>query len=528
MYPLTLHHLLWRMLTVHPMSEVTTVSGQGNDLQYHLCTHEQLAWRVEALAYGFRDRFGLSSGDTVTVLGWNDQQHLELLLAVPLTGAKVNSINVRLGVETLSYLARTPQPKAVVINTDLFEHPAVGPAVQTLVQELRSDGVIIVAITPPGERAVNSGTVLYESLVQDNLGRHWDESIDDENLPAFIFHTSGTTGLPKSYEVSHRAALLHCLSQATVEATGLSSQDRVLPLAPFFHVNGWGLPLTSMLTGASLVLAGGDLNPIRIARIIQKEGVTVAAAVPTVWFDVCESVARGEVARPTALREILTGGSPLSETIWESIQSTLGVGVATAWGMTETMACSTYERDRPYAQAGKPIPLVEMRIQGPGDPTVAPDAPPGRLEVRGPFIIGAEHAPGGWFVTGDIGTIDQYGSLTLRDRENDLIKSGGEWIVPAEIEQALCAHPDVATAAVVPVSHPKWIERPRAFVVLTQQPASRESIEEELVSHLAKKFPRWWLPDQIIVVEELPTTGVGKLDKRALRKMAESQKEQVL
>lgn len=527
MYPLTLHHLLWRMRTVHPLSEVVTVNGSAHDLKSESCTYEQLAWRVDALAYGFRDRLGLGTGDTVTVLGWNDQHHLELLLAVPLTGAKLNSINLRLGGETLSYLARTPRPKVVIVDTALFGHPAVGTTIQVLLEELRKDGIPIVAITPPGERATGSRTMVYETLVEDHLGRRWEETLQDENTTAFLFHTSGTTGRPKSYAVSHRAAVLHCLSQATVEATGLSSSDRVLPLAPFFHVNGWGLPLTTMLTGASLVLAGGDLSPVRIARIMQEERVTVAAAVPTVWFDVCAAIERGEAMRPSALREIFTGGSALPESVWRSIQTTLGVGVATAWGMTETMACSTYERERPCDRAGKPIPLVEIGVQGTDDSPTNSAAPPGRLQVRGPFIIGNQDAPNDWFVTGDIVTIDPYGALILRDRENDLIKSGGEWIAPAEIEQVLCTHPGVASAAVVAVSHPKWIERPRAFVVLTPQAGPCDSVQDELFSHLEKKFPRWWLPDQIVVVEELPTTGVGKLDKRALRNFAESQKEQV-
>lgn len=527
MLPLTLHHLLWRMLTVHPTSEVVTVTGPANDLRSTRCTYEQLAWRMEALAHGLRDEIELGPGDTVTVLGWNDQQHLELLLAVPLTGAKVNSINLRLGGETLSRLARTPRPKAVVVSTDLFDHPAVGSAIQALVEEMRSTGVITVAITPPGGRPTAPDTISYESLIQANLGRRWEEVLEDENAPAFIFHTSGTTGLPKSYEVTHRAAVLHCLSQATVDATGLSSQDRVLPLAPFFHVNGWGLPLTAALTGASLVLSGGDLNPARIAKVMQQENVTVAAAVPTVWFDVCAAIERGEATRPSALREVLTGGSPLPESVWKSIRSTLGAGVATAWGMTETMACSTYERERPHERAGKPIPLVELDLQETVASTAGLDTPPGRLRVRGPFVIGNTTEAGAWFTTGDIATIDEDGSLTLRDRENDLIKSGGEWIAPAEIEQHLCTHPDVVAAAVIPVSHPKWIERPRAFVVLHREPEFGELIEEALTAHLAHAFPRWWLPDQIVIVDELPITVVGKLDKRSLRKIAESQKEKV-
>ncbi|WP_125612651.1 AMP-binding protein [Specibacter cremeus] len=519
MYALTMCHLLWRMRNVHPDSGV--VAAGPDAAHTSRCTYGELTERIEALAVGLREDLGLRPGGTATVLGWNDQPHLELMFAVPLIGARVNSLNLRVGAATLAGLGASPIPDIVVVGSGVLEHPAVGADVAGFVAGLRDQGVPVIGA---GDAAPD-GAWSYESLVRRHLGRRLPDEPGDENATAFIFHTSGTTGSPKSYEVTHRAALLHSLSQATVDASGIRRSDRVLPLAPFFHVNGWGLPLTCALTGASLVLAGADLGPARVAALMDEERVTVAAAVPTVWHDVCAAVDAGTAPRPRALREVLTGGSPVSESLCRSIRTVLGAGVATAWGMTETMACSAYERELPHRRAGRPIPLIELAIDDGAAQDEAADpgtAPPGRLLVRGPFVVGA---PGeSWCATGDIATLDPGGNLTLRDREKDLIKSGGEWIVSAELEQHLCRHPAVASAVVVPVPHPRWGERPVAYIVPADAVVPGEA---ELSDYLARTFPCWWVPDRIVVVERLPTTAVGKIDKKALRKIANPEKEPV-
>lgn len=518
---LTIDHLLWRMQHVHPESHVVTVAGSGDDYSADRHSFADVASRVQTLAHGLRDKIGLRAGDVVTVFGWNDREHLELLLAVPIAGGIVNSINLRLGTANMALLASNPKPKAIVLSDDIIEHPSIGEEVLEAADTAHSDGVHIITIGESNSERFKE-SIEYNELVKEDEPRRWEPIVTDEDTTAYLFHTSGTTGAPKTYEVTHRAAVLHCLSQASVEATGLSSRDRVLPLAPFFHVNGWGLPLTCALTGASLVLAGGDMKPTRLIEVMDKERVTVAAAVPTIWYSVCAAIDNGDATAPTELREVLTGGDALPEGVWRSLKSTLDVQVATAWGMTETMACSTYERDRPYERAGKPIPLVELQLQDDHGP--ADDAIPGRLQIRGPFIVGAA-GEDKWFTTGDIASIDTDGALTLRDREKDLIKSGGEWIASAELEHHLSAHPIVASAAVVPVSDPRWIQRPRAYVVLTGPTSPGDDLYTMLTDHLAAKFPRWWLPDQIEVVEALPTTTVGKINKRALRQMAETTEE---
>lgn len=516
---LTLEHLLWRMRHVNPTSKIIDVTGSGRDYIATETTFAEASERIRALAAGLRDRVGLKDGDIVTIFGWNDRAHFEALLAVPVAGGIANSVNLRLGIENISLLSSTPSPSAIVVSSAVLSHPSVGDDVRRVVDNARKRGVKIVAVDDPDDH-YSDGDLSFKELISSGDGTVIENHVACELETAFFFHTSGTTGAPKTFRVSHRAAMLHSLSQATTEATGLSSKDRVLPLAPFFHVNGWGLPLTCLMTGASLVLSGHDLEPGRLIEVMTNEKVSVAAAVPTVWYSVCETMVDRKATPPAELREVLTGGDSLPESIWKKLKNVLGVQVATAWGMTETMACSTYERERPHERAGKPVPLVELRLDqlhdGSDEETL------GRLHVRGPFVVGTTSDNNEWFATGDIASLDESGAITLRDREKDLIKSGGEWIATAEMELHLCKHPDVASAAIVPVSDPRWVQRPRAFVVSTVSKTSANDLVDELRAHLLSKFPRWWVPETITIVGDLPKTTVGKINKRALRAVAEA------
>ncbi|WP_308015071.1 AMP-binding protein [Nocardia coffeae] len=360
----------------------------------------------------------------------------------------------------------------------------------------------------------------YEDLIEHGSHTVAPAAIEDENLTAFLFHTSGTTGSPKMYSVSHRAMVLHALSQSGADASGLTRDDTVLPLAPFFHVNGWGLPFTCALTGSSVVLAGGDLTARRIARILSDEAVTAAAAVPTVWHDICAAVEADHAPAPTALHTAFTGGSVVSRTVADSVATVLRARLVNAWGMTETMACSTYERDRPCVSAGIPIPLVEMCLDDSGFDKAGGGPAMGRLQVRGPFVVGQDGAE--WFDTGDIASIDDDGNLALHDRDKDLIKSGGEWIATAELELHLCEHPAVTGAAVVAVPDARWTERPHAYLTVVPGRGGEE-LYAALRSHIQQRFPRWWTPDRFTVVDEFPTTSVGKVDKSRFREMARSE-----
>jgi fatty-acyl-CoA synthase len=504
---------------VHPGSEIVTVTDGADPAEKSRVTYKDLASRIKSLVEGLRRDVGLLPQESILVLGWNDQEHLEVLLGGALAGCIVNSVNVRLGREVMDYLVNQVPPAAVIINGSLFSDPAVSSDVSAVVSRLEQAGLPIFSYKDPSIHINGNAVGAYEALLGNSHSSESDHWPQDENSTAFVFHTSGSTGRPKSYHVSHRAAMLHCLSQATADAAGLTATDRILQLVPNFHVNGWGLPLTCLMTGASQIMIGGDLRPRRVASVMVTEQVTVSAAVPTVWHDVCQAVENGEANSPQALREVLTGGSLVPKPVVEKIRKLLGASVATAWGMTETMACSTYERMHPETAVGKPIPLIELAIEDNDNHPAEDEAPPGRLLARGPFVIGRLNEEG-WCATNDIAGIGADGVITLRDRETDLIKSGGEWIVSAELEQHLCTYAGVESAVVVGVDDPRWIERPYAYITLQQGTCAVSDLEQKLIDHITDKFPKWWAPDRIIVLDSMPTTQVGKIDKKQIKLLA--------
>ncbi|BAH55459.1 AMP-binding protein [Rhodococcus opacus] len=521
MFPLTVDHLLWRMSNIHPQSEVVSIAGEAGGAATTRWSFPEVASRARRLAAGAQAGLGIGSGETVAVFAFNTLEHFEVLLGVPLLGAAVNSLNARLSAEVLIDQALSPRPAAVVVDGEMMDHPVLGDSARAVLAALRESDVALIVVGDHDWSEYSDSFVRYEDLVELGGKATVPAAVSDEDITAYLFHTSGTTGRPKSYPVSHRAVMLHTLSQATTEASGLSRDDRVLPLAPFFHVNGWGLPLTCALTGASLILCGGDLAADRVATIISDESVTIAAAVPTIWHDVCAAVSAGRAPRPGSLREVFSGGSAVPQPVVRAVATVLGATVGTAWGMTETMACSTYERTDPTTSAGVPIPLVELRIDEDGFDQDGSGPSMGRLQVRGPFVVGVRDGSTDWFDTGDIASIDERGRLSLHDREKDLIKSGGEWIATAELEQYLCTHPAVSSAAIVAMAHPRWIERPLAYIVVADDATG--DIDVALRAHVGERFPRWWIPDHFIVVDALPRTAVGKVDKARLRTQSASE-----
>lgn len=511
-FQLTINHLLWRMQNVHPAAEVIGVEGSGSSQIVDRVSFSEVAVRVRALAAGLAESYDVTPGSTVAIMAFNTRAHVELLFAVPSIGAQLECLNMRMEPKVLLDQLTASAPKVLIIDQEAVDHPVVGPTVRAVIESAPAMSRILLIDASGGEE--------YAAIMASGRPAFAAPDLSEEQ-PAFLFHTSGTTGRPKTYRVRHRDAVLHALSQAAAGASCLTQHDRVLPLAPFFHVNGWGLPFTSAITGSDLVLIGADVAPGRVIDAMRELDVTVAAAVPTIWHDVCRIASAEPGRRPTKLREVLSGGSAVPLSVVQDVRDHLGAGVATAWGMTETMACSTFERAEPATSAGVPIPLVEMRIMGPTGPADAGEQ--GSLEVRGAFIVGAGDSPEGWMNTGDIASLGADGRLRLHDRERDLIKSGGEWIVSAEIEQHLCTMPGVEAAAVVAKPDPRWVERPVAFVVLA--PGSAESVtEEEIRAHLLDRLPRWWMPDLIFIQEDLPKTAVGKIDKVALR-LTQTQKQ---
>jgi fatty-acyl-CoA synthase len=467
---------------------------------------------------------GISRGDRVATLMWNHAEHLEAYFGIPLAGAVVHTLNLRLHPDEIAFIANDARDRMLIVDDvllPLFEKIVAAGA--------RFERVIVVG----RDEAARPGRSPYEAFLTSGS--------DDTPLPALaeqdalgVCYTSGTTGKPKGVIYSHRSTILHSLVAALPDSLGLARADTLLPVVPMFHVNAWGLPYIAAMTGAKLVFPGPHLDAANLLELMQDERVTVAAGVPTIWIGIRDALdaAPGRYRLQPGVRMIV-GGSAAPEQLIRDFDR-LGLTLLHAWGMTETSPIGTVsrvphtvsddaERYRMRAKQGRPVPLVELRVtdeQGRDIP--ADNRTSGELLVRGPWIAGSYaggHAPerwtrDGWFRTGDVARIDAHGFVQLTDRIADLIKSGGEWIASQELENALMGHPAVCEAAVIGVPHPKWSERPLAVVVLRDGAACTA---DELREVLAAKFPKFWLPDAVVFIDAIPRTSAGKFKKTALR-----------
>jgi len=517
--PLTLALMLRRAMRLGGSKRVVTARRDGVEQR----TWAQVAERTLRLSRALQ-RLGVRPGQRVATFGWNHHQHLELLLGVPLLGATVHPINVRLHADDVVYVSSEAADVVVFVDASLTP----------LLAELRPRLDHVRHWVVMGEEAevapAFAGAPRYEELLAGEAPlEHLPEV--DERTPASLCYTSGTTGRPKGVEYSHRSLVLHAIGALMVDSMAVSERDVVLPLAPFFHANGWGLPYSTAFAGAELVLPGPRLDAASVARLIERERVTLAAGVPTVW-NAFEPVLREGKHELSSLRRILCGGAPLPpRTIQRFAEH--GIAFLHAWGMTElgpsgTMARardegSLEERLAPLATQGPAVPGVELRlVDAVGHELPWDGVAVGELEARGVWGVdryfqGSEREERfreGWLRTGDVATIDGSGALRIVDRTKDLVKSGGEWISSVELEHHLMAHPGVKEVAVIAVPHAHWGERPVALVVC--QPEARLSFEE-LREHLRPRVTSWWLPDAVHFVAELPKTATGKVDKKALR-----------
>jgi len=376
----------------------------------------------------------------------------------------------------------------------------------------------------------------YESLLAAAGDRAVSFDVADEDQAAAMCYTSGTTGNPKGVVYTHRSTVLHSLAAMLVDTVGVCERDVVLPIVPMFHANAWGLGHAALFAGADLIMPGSDMSPAAIADLIERERVTLAAGVPTIWMAVLPLLKGRDLS---ALERVVCGGSAVPKALSEAYRAQIGLPILQAWGMTETSPIASVcgirsslvgrpesELAEVRAAQGVPVPLVDLRIVEPGTTGELPwdGQASGEVQVRGPWIAGSYYedprspesfTPDGWLKTGDVGTVSPEGYVRLLDRTKDLIKSGGEWISSVTLENEIMAHPAVAEAAVIAIPDAQWQERPLACVVVKPEAALTAA---ELLDWLRLKVPKWWLPDAVEFIDEVPKTSVGKFSKKDLRK----------
>jgi len=478
---------------------------------------------------GVLDALDVPPDARVGTFAWNTADHLSLYWAAPCTGRILHTLNIRLFPEQLTYVVNHAEDDVVFVDRSLLG------AFWKLVDSFRSvRRVVVMDDGAPTEIPDDPRIHLIEDLLADAPPVRF--AIDDENQAASMCYTSGTTGNPKGVVYSHRSIYLHSLGVLNASAgIGVMERDRLLPVVPMFHANAWGWGHAPLFAGAELILPGPQMTPAAIAAMLEEERVTMTAGVPTIWMGLLPELDGRDLS---SLRAILCGGSAVPKALSEGYRAKLGMPILHAWGMTETSplgsingrfsaydGLSEQEAADVRARQGIPPVGVDARIVEPGTLTELPwdDKATGELQVRGPWIAAdyydVEHSedsftPDGWLRTGDVGAIDRHGNIRLSDRTKDLVKSGGEWISSVELENHLMAHPAVAEAAVIGVPHPKWQERPLATVVLKPDASATK---EELLEFLTPRVAKWWLPDDVVFIDEVPKTSVGKFSKKDLR-----------
>jgi fatty-acyl-CoA synthase len=485
-------------------------------------SYAEIAERADRLCRAL-EGLGVRQGDRVATFAWNTPEHLEAYLAVPCMGAVLHTLNVRLFPDQLVYVIDHAEDSVILVDDSLV------PVLEELAPRLGS--VRHYVVFGGGDGGSLPDPLPYEELLADQQPGYDYPTLDDRQA-AGLCYTSGTTGNPKGVLYSHRSNVLHAMGQCMADSIGMRADDRVMPVVPMFHANAWGIPYGSALTGADLVMPGRDLSAPALAELIAAERVTMTAGVPTIWMDLLR---HADEHRPdlSSLRLVVCGGSAVPLSLMQEFEERHGVRIVQAWGMTETSPLGSVARPpagveeeehwRYRATAGRPAPLVETRLVGDDGEVPWDGKSTGELEVRGPWVARAyygdegsgEKFDEGWLRTGDIAAIDERGYIMISDRAKDVIKSGGEWISSVELENEIMAHPAVKEAAVIARPDEHWGERPLACVVPEE---GEELTLEELREHLAPRVAKWWLPDALEIIDEVPKTSVGKFDKKVLRK----------
>ncbi len=526
-FPLSLPHMLERIGLYFPTVEVVS---RMPDKSLHRTNYFDIQQRSKKLASALT-KAGIKKGDCVATLMWNHYAHLECYLGIPCTGAVLHTLNLRLSPDDIAYIAHHAEDKILIVDDILL------PLYEQIKDKVSFDKVIVV---PLADDVLSNDYTHYEDFLETGSADFTYPDID-ENDALGMCYTSGTTGRPKGVVYSHRSTVLHSMSEALDSSLAINQHDVVTPVVPMFHANAWGLPYTSVMVGAKLVLPGPHLDAESLMNLYEQEQVTLSAGVPTIWMAIKQALEAEPTRWKTAAdMRMAVGGAAIPESLFRAFDA-FDMKIIQAWGMTETgplasigllknnlLDLSEDEQYQVRIKQGLPLPFVEVKIIDDDGVEQAWDGvEQGEVQVRGPWITGSYHKEGsqpdkfsadGWLRTGDVATIDPEGFIKLTDRTKDLVNSGGEWISSVDLENAIMDHPDVIEAAVIAVAHQQWDERPLAAIVVKEGVSlSKEDIHD----FIRDKFHKTWLPGAVETVAEIPKTSTGKFMKKELRKLYE-------
>jgi acyl-CoA synthetase (AMP-forming)/AMP-acid ligase II len=521
-YPLTLPHIFDRAEKLFPDSQISTATHSGIER----ISYRQWAERTRRLG-GALDILEVSESGRVGTFAWNTARHLELYFAAPCSERILHTLNIRLFPDQVAYVVNHAEDEVIFVDRSLIA------VLWPLVDRLPTVRHFIVMDDGKGEVPDDPRIVDYEDLLSES--KPIEFHVADERRAAAMCYTSGTTGNPKGVVYSHRSTFLHSLGINTADALAISESDVLMPLVPMFHANAWGTPYAGVFAGADFVMPGPDLSREAIANLFERERVTISVGVPTIWMALVPHLDGRDLS---SVRMINSGGSAVSKALSETYRQKIGLPIYQGWGMTEispvgalawTKSTLTDRSEEELidirAKQGLPLPGVDARIVDVENGEELPwdGAVFGELQVRGPWVASAYYkdesgeekfTADGWLRTGDVATIDDEGYIHLVDRTKDVIKSGGEWISSVDLENEIMAHPCVAEAAVIGLHHPKWQERPLACVVVKE---GEELSKDDVIEFLSPRVAKWWLPDDVAFVDEIPKTSVGKFSKKDLR-----------
>lgn len=523
-WPLTVDKILEHANLINPTREVVTRRVEGDIVRTNYANIYQGAKRV---SNALIDE-GIKLGDRVATLGWNSERHMETWYGAMGIGAVLHTINPRLHPDQIAWIANHAEDKILVYDKTFI------PIVDAIKDKLETVKTFILYAGPDtmAENAV--GAVDYDSWIKDrSTDCRWGDFPED--TASSLCYTSGTTGDPKGVLYQHRTNVLHTLITMTKDAMGMGASDVVLPVVPMFHANAWGLTFSCPATGANMIMPGAGMDGASIYELLDTEKVTITAAVPTVWLGLLQHMQANNLKLPH-LNKVIIGGSAVPEAILRAFEQEYEVEVIHAWGMTETSPLGTLGTLPPHLETsdtdvrmrqklkqGRPPFGVELRVVSDNGEVINNDGETsGKLQIRGAAIAAGyfKGAGGnvlddeGFFDTGDVAHIDEFGTIQITDRAKDVIKSGGEWISSIDLENISIGHAKVANAAAIGVYHPKWDERP---LLIVQAKEGESPSKEELLANLEGKIAKWWMPDDVQFVESIPLGATGKINKIALR-----------